>query len=75
MNRTFLEAAEAALSTQLNEFATKLPNYATLFGITTGQQTSAQTDADYFAWLLDVSNLYADYSKSVNAHKELLKKN
>jgi len=65
----YLPRPEVERGKWLENFATKLPNYATKYGIPSALVTSVQQDSAVFKYFLEYANRITEYSRKINQYK------
>lgn len=74
MSQDFLVRDDAGFSAQLDQFAAKLPTYATTLGVPAADVTQVTNDAAYFRWSLAAMNQYRSRAEDWTTYKNLLRK-
>ncbi|MEO6831705.1 MAG: hypothetical protein ABI378_05225 [Chitinophagaceae bacterium] len=66
----YLPKADAERVTWLKNFATRLPNYSTKYGLAPSDASNMQAAADFLAALIPLHQAFGDYRKSLIEYKE-----
>ncbi len=69
----FVKRTDAGFATQMENFASKLPNYAALLGIDPSEVSAAQQDAQYMSGVVGIIEQAKTYSQSWVAYKDLVR--
>ncbi len=69
----FIEDSDAPFMLQIDNFAQKLPAYATLLGFTPAEVSEAQADASFFGSILTADNMVEKYAHDYKHFKHLLR--
>ncbi len=70
---TYVKQGDGAFADQLTLFATKIPVYQALLGITDAEKDSAMADSKLFRWTLDVQIQVQEYAPHITGFKNLLR--
>jgi hypothetical protein len=70
---TFIPTADIDKMMWLNHFATKLPGYASSFGITATEVTSIQKDATAFTYMINLQEQFKQSLQQITAYKNSMK--
>lgn len=70
----YLEQTDEKLALQLDNFASKLPLYATLFGFTPSEVEGIVDDAAHFSWMIKSYLMIETHKKEWTRYKNIQKK-
>ncbi len=70
---SYIPYSDAARAIWMNNFNIKLPNYATLTGITVAELTSVQDDTNMYQYLLNMLETYKQTVNNITSYKNLAK--
>jgi hypothetical protein len=73
MSTTFVKTGLPDFAVQLQNFATKLPNYKTVLDITTAELAEVAADASYMTWIKDNYTSVDDYNQKWTALKNQMR--
>lgn len=69
---SFIVLSDAGFGIQLENFNAKLPNYATVLGVSTTELSVLKTDTDYYLEVLVAQSKFQTYAEAVTKYKDLL---
>jgi len=69
----FMPRTDDTKQSWLQNFASKLPSYATKYGITTDEVTDMQIGSAYFSYWLNYQNQFDEYNRKVTGFKNELR--
>jgi hypothetical protein len=69
--KDFAENEDLEFSNQLNTFASVLPTYSSTLGITPAEETEAQKDADFFAYVMNRQFDVQAFAEELTGYKNL----
>ena len=75
MKTPYLPKDDSSRAMWLSNFAAQLGPVAASVGISAGEVTETQTDADYFSYELDAANKFNQYGIELTAYKNALRDN
>lgn len=70
---TFIPSTDTDRMIWLNNFATKIPGYASILNITANEVASIQNDAAAFAYIINMQESFKQTLQQINAYKNLMK--
>jgi len=70
---TFIEKADAEFNLQLKTFATKIPTYQVLFGLTNAQVAAVKADSLAFDYMLNYMNIMQTFAHNCTEYKSELR--
>ncbi len=71
VQKSFIESEDIKFSAQITKFATNLPTYQTILGVTDEEVKSATADAVFFAYVLMWMGSNRDFSGASTSYKDL----
>lgn len=70
---TFIPSTDTDRMVWLNNFAIKIPGYASILNITANEVASIQKDAAAFAYIINMQESFKQTLQQINAYKSLMK--
>lgn len=70
---TFIPSTDTDRMIWLNNFASKIPSYASMLNITTSEVSSIQNDAAAFAYIINMQEVFKQTLQQITGYKTLMK--